>query len=151
MAYTGNPSGVVRDQVRLLVGDISTSTSGEYLADADYTWFIAATANTYTAAQLAANSLAMMFTAAAASAAGTGYVEKQVGDLTLKKADATRLAASYRALSGTLAQMAASGLTPSAGGITVSGKDTLELDTDRVKPRFRSGLFDNPGAVEPST
>lgn len=149
MAYTSNPSGSANDRVRLLVGDISTSTSGEYLADGDYTYFNSAASNTFVAAQLAANSLAALFTGAAASASGSGFVEKKVGDLTLKKADAVSLAKSYRELSFKLQRMAASGMTPYAGGLSVSGKRDVETDTDRVKPRFSGGQFDNPSAVDP--
>ena len=81
-----------------------------------------------------------------ASASASGFTEKKVGDLTLKKADATQLAQSYRQLSRKLQRMAASGLSPYAGGITISGKQSVEQETDRVKPRFSGGQFDNASA-----
>lgn len=149
MAYGGNPSGVTRDMVRLLVGDVSTSTSGEFLGNTEYDALIAATNNTYVAAQLAANSLAALFTGAAASASGSGFVEKTVGDLTLKKADASQMAANYRTLSGKLQRMAASGMSPYAGGISRSDKATVAADSDRVAPVFTRGMFDNPDAGDP--
>lgn len=149
MAYTNSPATVTRDAVRLLIGDISTSTSGEFLSDTDINWFVSNTSNTYVAAQLAANSLAALFTGAAASASGSGWVEKAVGDLKLKKADATAMAKSYQALSQKLQRMAVSGMSPYAGGISVSDKASVETDTDRVKPRFTGGSFDNPSALDP--
>jgi hypothetical protein len=150
MAYSGTPGTVTRDAVRLLVGDVSTSTSGEYLANADYDFFVAQTSNTYVAAQLAANSLAALFTGAASSAGASGFVEKKVGDLTLKKADATNLAKTYQQLSVKLQRMAASGMTPYAGGISASDKASVENETDRVRPRFEGGAFDNPSASDPA-
>lgn len=36
-----------------------------------------------------------------------------------------------------------------AGGISVSDKDAIEADTDRVQPRFSRGMFSNPSAIEP--
>lgn len=149
MAYTGNPSTVPRDAVRLLVGDISTSTSGEYLADADYTFFIAQTPNIYVAAQLASNSLAALFTGSAASASGSGFVEKSVGDLRLKKADASQMAANYRALAVKFGRMSAGMTAPTAGGISRSDKRAAELDTDRVPPFFTRSQMDNREAVNP--
>lgn len=146
MAYTGNPTTVNRDAVRLLVGDISTSTSAEYLANGDYDFFIAEGGNNYVAAQLAANSLAALFMGSAASAGAGGFVEKQVGDLRLKKADATQLANSYRQLAQKLSRMAASKVAPYAGGIGISDKREVEDDSDRVKPFFTRALLDNPNA-----
>ena len=150
MPYTNNPSGSATDRVRLYVGDISTSTGGEFLANADCTHFISVTSNEFTAAQLAANSLAALFQGSAASASGGGWVEKTVGDLKIKKADAAQTAASYRTLSRQLGLMAARGLSPYAGGISISDKQDVEGDADRVRPAFVSRLFDNPAATGPS-
>lgn len=151
MAYGGLPGTDNSDAVRLLVGDISTSTSATYLDDADYDFFIAQTGNIYVAAQLAANSLAALFTGSASSATGSGYVEKTVGDLRLRKADATQMAQSYRLLAAKFGRMAASKIVPSAGGITISGKRTAEADSDRVSPYFQRGLLDNPEATSLTT
>lgn len=151
MAYTNNPTGNPVDRIRLLVGDISTSTSAEYLSDVDYNWLNSETGNVYVAAQLAANSLAALFTGSASSATGSGYVEKTVGDLRLRKADATQMAQSYRLLAAKFGRMAASKIVPSAGGITISGKRTAEADSDRVSPYFQRGLLDNPEATSLTT
>lgn len=138
MAYTNQPRTNPRDAVRLLVGDISTSTSAELLSDVDYDFFLSATPNQYAAGSLAANSLAMTF-------AGDG-TEKQVGDLRIKRAQA----AEYRDLSRQLKLMSALQSGPYAGGISLSDKASVEQDTDRVRPAFERGQFANPSAVSPT-
>jgi len=150
MPYGGNPSTDGSDAVRLLVGDLSTSTSGEYLADGDYDYFIAQTPNQYVAAALAANSLAALFMGAAASGTGSnGYLRKRVGDLELEKADATKTAESYRLLSKQLSKGSAGTITPYAGGISRSDKASVKSDADRVEPAFARGQFDSPRAKAP--
>lgn len=146
MAYGNAPGTVTRDYVRLLVGDISTSTSAEFLANGDYDAFISNTSNTYVAAQLAANSLAALF--AGPSGVGEDWVERKVGDLTIKRSDASGLAKEFRALAQKFGRMAAAGISPYAGGLTISGKDEVEDDTDRVKPAFVRDLFSNPEAMD---
>jgi hypothetical protein len=146
MAYGGVPATDQSDAVRLLVGDIGATTSVTYLDDADYDFFIGEGGNIYVAAQLAANSLAALFMGSAASAGASGYVEKQVGDLRLKKADANQMAQSYRQLAQKFSRMAASKVAPYAGGITISDKRLDEDDSDRVKPFFTRRLLDNPNA-----
>lgn len=149
MAYGNNPANSATDRVRLLVGDISTSTSSEYLTDTDYGWFVSATPNAYVAASLAAASLSALFTAAAASGTGAnGYIRKRVGDLELQKADAQSYATHYKMLAGEMRRMSALGISPYAGGQTASGKRTDRQDTDMVQPAFRRGGYDNPGAVD---
>lgn len=149
MAYGGTPGTVDRDAVRLLVGDISTSTSGEFLANGDYDFFIAQTGGIYIAAQLAANSLAALFMGSASASGGSGFVEKQVGDLRLKKADAMSMARSYRELAAKFGRMAASKKAPYAGGLTKSDKQAVEDDSDRTVPFFTRDLMDNPSATQP--
>ena len=146
MPYSQDPEGVARDATRLLVGDISTSASGEWLADADYDFFNNQTPNQWIAAQLAANSLAAKFTGAAASASGDGYVEKSVGDLKIKKADAVSAAREYRSLASEFGRRAAAGIAPFSGGMSVSDKATNTADTDLVRPPFVSRMFDNANA-----
>jgi len=38
-------------------------------------------------------------------------------------------------------------MSPYAGGISISDKDTYESDIDRVKPRFYRGMHDFPGTL----
>ena len=148
MAYGGNPSTNAIDRTRLLVGDVSTSTASEFLANNDYTFFNAQASNQYVQAQLAANSLAALFAGQAASASGSGFIEKKVGDLMIKKADASQAAQWYRSLGQKFGRMAAAGLTPYAGGLSIDEKQDVEDDTDRVRPAFLRNLFDNPLAMD---
>ncbi len=148
MPYSGAPETVARDAIRVLVGDLSTSASGEFMGDAEYDYFANTTPNAYIGAQLAANSLAALFTAAAASASGSGYVEKAVGDLKIKKADAVQAAASFRALASEFGRRAAAGITPFSGGMSISDKATNTSDTDKLRPAFISKLFDNAAAID---
>lgn len=137
MAYV-EASTLSRNRVRLLVGDISTSTAREYLHDGAYDFFVAQAPNIYSAAALAANSLAALF-------GGSGS-EKKVGDLSIKRADA----AYYRDLAKEFRRMSSLQSAPYAGGISRDDKDAQLDDTDRVKPSFTRGQFANPWAVSPS-
>src|SRR6187431_236594 len=130
MAYTGNPSTTPRDAVRLLVGDIASSTSSEWLADADYNYFLAQNSNVYVAAQLAANSLAALF--AGPGGANSDWVERKVGDLTIKRSETAGIASEFRQLSQKMGRMAAASVSPYAGGLSVADKMAVAADTDRV-------------------
>lgn len=138
MAYGNNPSGDTSDALRLLVGDISTSTAREYLTDTDYDYFASVSPNNFAAAALAANSLAALF-------GGQGS-RKKVGDLEITRADA----AYYRDLAKQLNRMSALQSAPFAGGISRSDKAAVESDTDRVGPAFTRSQFANPAAIDPS-
>ena len=139
MAYTNQPRTNPRDEVRLLVGDISTSTGAELLSDVDYDYMISVTSNPFAAGSLAANSLAMRF-----ASDGT---EKSVGDLKIKRAQAGE----YRQLGKQLKLMSALQSAPYCGGISQNDKRSVEQNTDRVKPSFTKGQFDNPGALNPGS
>lgn len=141
MAYGESPTSTNVDGVRLLVGDISTSTASELLQDADYTFFLTQ-GSFYIACQLAANSLAAKFASIA-----EGVKRKEVGDLKIEYSDAKGAADDYSELSKKFQRMAAAQISPYAGGITHSGKTTDRLDTDLVQPSFRRGLMDNPAVL----
>ncbi len=146
MAYGAAPQSDASDAVRVLVGDVGTSTSLTWLDDAEYDYFISVTSNHYSAARLASNSLAALFMGAAASGVGSnGYLRKKVGDLELEKADAFRMAEGFRQLSREYALRSAQSITPFAGGQSKAGKYAQESDTDRVVPAFTRGLMDRPG------
>lgn len=145
MAYSSTRMNT-SDQVRLYVGDISTSTSSELLADTDYAHFVSVTGNIFIAAQLAANSLA----ARAASSDSAGVSRKKVGDLEIEYSAGLQDAQTYRDLAKKFGRMAAAGISPYAGGLTNSDKQANRSDTDLVKPYFRRGQFDNPGVLSES-
>lgn len=139
MPYGGVPATDPSDAVRLLVGDIGTTTATQFLSDADYDYFISLTPNHYAAAILAANSLAALN--------GGKGLSKRVGDLSYTLGDASH----YRALAKTLEMRQASGVSPYAGGISKADKTSVAGDTDRVEPAFTRGQFDNPSPASTST
>ncbi len=146
MAYTNSPSTLSRDAVRLLVGDISTSTASEWLADTDYTFFLANTPNIYIAAQLASNSLAALF-----GSGDNSVSRKKVGDLEIESGEKAAVAEHYRALAQKYGRMAAAQIVPSAGGISASEKAAAEADSDRVPPFFKRNAFDASPTLMVST
>lgn len=138
MAYV-EASTLSRNRVRLLVGDISTSTSGEFLHDGAYDFFVANTPNIYSAACLAANTLAAVN--------GGKAITKTVGDLSYTKGDANyykTLCEQFKLMS-TLQSSAA----PYAGGISIADKRAYENDTDRTQPSFFREMFDDRAARDP--
>lgn len=137
MAYGNSPTATNTDGVRLLVGDISTSAANNMLADSAYTFFLAQSPNLYSAAALACDALAALW--------ASTFEWKQVGDMQLRRNSAER----YRMLSGQFSRQANILVSPSAGGISISDKRGLEMDTDRVAPAFTRKLLDNPEAVNP--
>lgn len=146
MAYTGNPSTHSPDEVRLLIGDTSTSTGSEIFSDGEMDYFVASAPNNYMAAANAVRTL--VGTTRAATLAGV--MSKQVGDLKID----------YRTVSVTdiliakAAQLRRQGVRkvkPYAGGISQSDKDNTEQDTDRVAPAFSIGMHDHPGLGVNST
>ena len=141
MAYGSTPTSTNTDGLRVLVGDISTSTSSELLADADYTFFLTQ-GSFYIAAKLAANSLAAKFTGVAQD-----IKTKKVGDLEITYSDANNAASGYKMLASEFGRMAAAGVSPYAGGISRSDKASVQADTDRVDPAFSRGIFDNPAVL----
>lgn len=138
MAFTDHPSTKPSDAIRLMVGDISTSTSLEFLSDNSYNYFYAQQANNvYLAAQLACQALGSLFASTA--------IEKKVGDLMIKRGD---IAASYRMLARDFGAQALTTVSPSAGGISRSDKRSAEADADRVQPFFVRKIMDNYLALD---
>jgi|SRR5581483_10532291 len=152
MPYTGNPSTNQRDALRLLIWDVSTSTSGEILSNNEVQWFLDVSPNLYAGACLAAHTLGARVTTLSAS---TSSVEqKQVGDLMLRYGvsggNVEAFQRAYQSLCRRLSEQSAlASARPFAGGITISGKQALESDSDRVRPWARRDQFDNPSAMQP--
>ena len=130
--YTGAPSSVTADELKLLIGDLSTSSSGELLKSAECTYFLTAYGSARAAAPHAARAVAAMF---------ADQVGKSVGDLRL---DAQQKFEHYSTLAKSLERQVTMTATPYAGGISIAAKQAVEQDTDRVAPAFRVGLHDNP-------
>lgn len=131
MAYTGSPATVRNDRLRLLCGDVSTTAP--VLADAEVTWAGTLTDSDYLAAAHCADLLGAHY----ASQVNTANGALSVG--------AGERLAHFHNLAASLRRKAAGGMTFFAGGTTVSGKDTLDSDTDATQPAFRVGQDSNPG------
>lgn len=139
MPYTNNPFNNPVDRIRLMVGDISTSTSGEFLDDVQYLYLLSVAPNQYSAAALTCTVLA--------AKNGGNAITKKVGDLSYTKGDASY----YNALKTQFTIMSAlqpSG-APYAGGITISDKQNVEADANRVQPFFHREIFDDPRGHDP--
>jgi hypothetical protein len=130
--YSGDPADSSGDMVRFLVGD--TNTTDQQITDEEIAWLLTEESTVYLAA------------AAAARAIGAKYarqVDKAVGDLRLS---ASQRAAHYRDLAATLTRRAQiAGAVPFAGGISAASKQTLNDDTDRVRPAFSRDMQSVPG------
>lgn len=67
--------------------------------------------------------------------------DKKIGDLELRYG---AVADSFRTLSASLRAQASRRVSPFAGGISRSAKDTQYADSDMVRPKFRVDQFTNP-------
>ena len=149
MAYTGNPSTSTPDAVRLLIGDVSTSTSQEIFSDGEIDFFVADRPNTYLAASAALQTIL-----------GTTRADrfqtvqsKKVGDLSIQFT-AGAAGGSYLTIRDKIKQLRMQGVRkvkPYAGGISQSDKDATQQDTDLDNYHFRIGQFDHPGLGVNST
>jgi hypothetical protein len=129
-----DPSANDRDKVRFKLGD--TDTSDELISDEEIAYLL----TLGTVQQAAAHG------AEAIAARFARKADKTIGDLALKlsqKAEAYwKLAAAlWEDAGGKLPSLE---LVPYAGGISVSDKEAVEEDSDRVEPAFRRdvGFFD---------
>lgn len=132
MPYSGAPSSNTSDELKLLLGDLSTSSSGELLKSAECTYFLTSYGSARAAAPHAARAIAAMF---------ADQVGRAVGDL---RVDAQQKFEHYSTLASSLERQAALSGVPFAGGISIAQKQSVESDTDRVAPAFRVGEHDHP-------
>ena len=126
-----DPGGTTKDYIRLRIGD--TSTSDQLLQDEEILAVIAAETNTLKAAAVCAQSIAGTF---------ARKVDKTVGKLRIMMSQASER---YSDMAADLLLESGRKAGAWAGGISVADKDDTEDDTDRVKPAFAVGQFDNPG------
>ena len=120
-------------QVRFLVGD--TDSSDQLITDEEVDYAITEEGSTRSAAAMVADALAAEFARKA---------DKQVGQLRI---DLSQKAEAYAALAIRLRARSASLALPTMGGISISRKETVEADTDRVEPAFFTGMMSNPDAT----
>lgn len=132
MTWTYDSTDLSTDlaKVRLLIGD--TDTSHQQLSDEEINVVLALEENIYIAAASCARVLAAKYTRMA---------DKWVGDLKVLYSQRSR---QYERLAESLAKR--KGRThqvPTAGGISVSAKESAEANTDRPTSYFRVGNMDN--------
>ena len=126
--------------VRLLIGD--TDSTDYALQDHDVSFFLnEANDNIYLAASMAAEAIAAKYarqvTESKTDAHGVHVYSRHLSDRYKH----------YTALAKTMRERhTARTVGVYAGGITISGKDTREADTDRVKPAFTRDLHANEGS-----
>ena len=146
MAYKGNPSTDVGDEIRLLIGDVSTSTSAELFADGEIDYFSASYAN----AELAASAAVKTLIGTTRGQTAAGVISKKVGDLSITYGGGgaeSALASKAKALR----VLGVRKVKPYAGGISRSDKAATAADTDLDPYHFRIGQHDHPGIGVNST
>ena len=132
--YGGDPANSDRDAVRLQIGD--TDSTDPQLTDAEVDYFLSQN-GTVNAASLAAVRAIM--------AEYARLVTKAVGDLRINYSD--RLEA-YQALEKQMKAKLATTAKPVAGGISISRKETVDEDIDRVEPSVERDQFSFPGTAD---
>jgi len=131
--YKGEPGTIPRDHVRLLIGD--TDCEDQLLSDGEILFFLDENGSAKSAAVAAAQAIAAKFSRLA---------DEKVGQVSVTY---SQKAEHYRNLADTLkTQLSVTRLAPYAGGISVSDKDLVESDTDRVNPAFTRTTHQNPEA-----
>ena len=129
--YSGNPATSDRDKVRFLVFD--TDTNEQLINNEEIDWLLSEQSNIYLAAANAAEAIAAKFAKditrnAVGLSATVGNRARFYLDLADKLRDQV----------GTTNQRG----DVFAGGLTISGKDALDNDSDAVQPAFKIGQFD---------
>lgn len=117
-----------KDRIRLMIGD--TDPDDAQYSNEELEALATVYGGVHAAAIAAANGLAAKY---------SRFADKWVGDL---KILASQKARNYLALAKTLgAAGVVSRGVPSAGGIRISEKDTMEQDTNRTVPGFTRNQF----------
>jgi hypothetical protein len=130
-----DPLTIPRDEVRFLCGD--TFIKDQLITDEEIAYGLSKFSSPSLAAALCLRSLA---------ARASREVNTTVGEISQSASDRFK---AYMALIDILdpygITVGAIGLViPSFGGLTHSGKDALDEDTDAVQPEFKRCQFDNP-------
>ena len=136
--YSGNPAESNLDKVRFLVGQTSTSDD-VLLEDEEITWAIGDQPNVTYAAAVCCETLATRYALEATA--------MSVGQTRITWTDRAKW---YREQSNILRRKAMlSGVTPFAGGVSQSDKDTRADDSDRLRAFTKIGGMDyqEPGST----
>jgi len=137
MAWTYDPNLTDdEDKVRFYVGDVDTTD--QLRSDEEITAILALEGTVLEAAAAVAESLAAQYARKS---------DKETGELRIwlsNRYEQFRDTAKY--LRGRTGEEDSLTAVPHVGGISVSRKETVEADTDRVDPAFYVGMRDNPRA-----
>lgn len=125
--YSGDPSISTKDQVRFLVRD--TTVGSMVLSDEEIEWLLTQEQNVYMAAAAAAEQMVER-----------GVSSRSVGGLSISiDIEGTKKRATELRMKGRAAYE-----VPTAGGISIGGKQAEEDRTDRPASYFKLGLHDHP-------
>lgn len=124
------------DRVRFLVGD--TDTDDKQVQDGEINYIVGLLGSVYGAAAAICEALAAKY---------ARKCDKSVGDLSLSM---SQKSTAYRAMAASLRSQGSVLCTPTAGGISISDKESEESDSDRVTPVFARGQFENAGTTNNS-
>ncbi len=136
--YSGDPSTDLKDRVRFLIGD--TDITDQKISDEEILWALTDTGSNHYAAA-----------ATACRVIGAGFAGRDsvtVGDVS-ESGGVGGGAQEWMALADQLDRKAVTlGSCPSPflGGSSVSRKSDNAADTDRTRPSFVMGQFDDPSA-----
>jgi hypothetical protein len=117
-----------KDQVRFIIGD--TLATAPQLDDEEINFALTLRGSLYGAASVCCRSMAAKFSRS---------VDQAVGDI---KASYSQLAKAYTRKAVELEALAATGLTPYAGGISVTDMINRQMNADRVPMQFNIGMMD---------
>ena len=119
-----------RDKVRFYVQD--TNQDEQILSDEEIAFLLTSEGSVRAAAIVAADTIAGKY---------ARFVDSAVGDLSISY---SQKQAQYMALAARLRRSLALSAAPLVGGISVSRKETVNEDTDRVEPAFTVGMLSHP-------
>tara|TARA_R100000664_G_C2756562_1_gene144493 strand:- start:3443 stop:3868 length:426 start_codon:yes stop_codon:yes gene_type:complete len=131
--YTSDPENSKRDAVRLLTGD--TVSTDALLQDSEVEYFLSLYNDAvYPAAAAACDAISSKYARQA---------DTTNGRLSVK---ASQRSEAYAKKAKDLRRDTLLGAEVFAGGLTISGKDDLNADTDAVQPAFSVGMddYDSP-------
>ena len=133
-SYSGDPASSDRDRVRFLIFD--TDTNEQLLNNEEIDWLLTEQSNVYMAAANGAEAIAAKF---------ARDINRSVIGISASPGGRAQF---YLDLAEKLrAQTATSNKHGEifAGGLTISGKDALDADTNAVQPAFKIGQFNWDG------
>ena len=133
-SYSGNPASSNRDSVRFLIFD--TDTNDQLLSNEEIDYVLTKETKVHMAAAMCAEALAAKF---------ARDIDRSVIGMS---ANPSRRPEFYLDLADRLRDQVGQSSSHAevfAGGLTISGKDSLDADSDAVQPSFSIGQFDRSG------